>query len=292
MDAYKYTEPVAKLIKIGRPEHEWPNYLEQYSLTSAEIPELTRLVKDSELRWQEAPDDLSDDEELTEWYAQIHAWRALAQLKAEPAIPTLIGLLDQIDEYDDDWWGEESFEVFPLIGPVTIKPLADYLHNTSNPTWGRVAASSSLEKMAKVHPDFRATCVEAIVIALKNHSKNDESVNGSLIAGLVELNDVEHIDVIREAFESGNVDTDIEGDFEDVEIDLGLRTERSTPRKPTKIQMMMDEFLRRPERHLPSGEPGLEPYTKDEKKRFQEKEKKEKDKRKQEKKARKKHKNR
>lgn len=290
MSAQNYSEPIAKLLKIGRPEHEWPNYLEQYGLTSANIPELIRLVDDYELRWQEAPDDLPDDQDLTEWYAQIHAWRALAQLKAEAAIPTLIRLFDQIDEYDDDWWGEESFEVFPLIGPITIEPLANYLHKTSNPTWGRVAASASLKKMAEAHPDFRTKSIEATVTALKNHFENDETLNGSLIADLVELKDVEHIDVIREAFESGNVDTDIEGDFEDAEIDLGLRTERSTPRKPTKIQMMMDEFLRRPERHLPSGGLGLEPYTKDEKKRFQEKEKKEKSKRKQEKKARKKHK--
>src|SRR5512145_3179096 len=106
-----YTEPVSKLLGLGFPTDPWQDYL-ALGLTSAEIPELIRLVEDHDLRILEPPADLGDDEDLPEWYAQIHAWRALAQLKAEAAIPAILGTLWQIDEEEDDWIGEDAEEVF------------------------------------------------------------------------------------------------------------------------------------------------------------------------------------
>ncbi len=88
MNSQTYSEPVSQLLQIGFPEtDQWPDYLAK-GLTSADIPELIRLVQDEDLRWAEAPEGV---EEPPEWYAQIHAWRALAQLKAERAIPASAG---------------------------------------------------------------------------------------------------------------------------------------------------------------------------------------------------------
>ena len=84
------------------------------------ISELIRLLEDKELRRMESPADLSEDGDLTEWYGQSYAWRALAQLKAKEAIPALLSILQEIDEYQDDWYGDESFEVFPMIGSAAI----------------------------------------------------------------------------------------------------------------------------------------------------------------------------
>jgi hypothetical protein len=198
-------------------------------ITSADIPELIRLLEDKELRWMEKPDDLSEDEDLTEWYGQIHAWRALAQLKAEEAIPALLKNLQEIDEFDDDWYGEDSFEVFPMIGSAAIHPLAEYLSNVENGTWARVAASASLEKM-EAHPETKAECVSAIVSALGKYKDNDEALNGSMISDLKQMDAArEHLDLIEQAFKSGNVDEFIDGDFEDLQIELGLKEKRSKP---------------------------------------------------------------
>lgn len=232
MIEHTYTEPVSKLLKLGNPDTQgWRDYLKM-GFTREDIPELIRLVEDKELRWMESPADLSEeDEEITEWYGQIHAWRALAQLKAEEAIPALLNILQEIDEYGDDWYGEESFEVFPMIGPAAIGPLAEYLADIKHGTWARVAAGASLEKMVKEHPETKAECVAAIITSLRNYKDNDESLNGFLISDLEQMSAArEHLDLIEEAFNSGNVDESIVGDFEDIQIKLGLRKKRSKPR--------------------------------------------------------------
>lgn len=246
MIEHTYTEPVSKLLKLGRPKiHEWDDYL-LMGFTREHIPELIRLVEDKELRWMEAPADIPDDEDLREWYAQIYAWRTLAQLKAEEAIPALLSILEEIDEYGDDWYGEESFEVFPMIGPVAIRPLAEYLADTKHGTWARVAASASLEKMVNEHPETKEECAAAIVAALQLYKDNDEALNGSLISDLVHIDAArEHVDLIEEAFKSGNVDEMVDGDFEDLQIKLGLKEERSKPRSNPILfkgdQVVMDK---------------------------------------------------
>ena len=227
MIEHTYTEPVSKLLLIGRPDNRgWRDYLKM-GITRADIPELIRLVEDKDLRWMEKPDE---EEDLTEWYGQIHAWRALAQLKAEEAIPALLNILHEIDEYGDDWYGEESFEVFPMIGPAALHPLAEYLVDISHGTWARVAASASLQKMAEAHPETKAECVSAIVLALGKYKDNDEALNGSMISDLRQMDVArEHLGLIEQAFKSGNVDEFIDGDFEDLQIELGLKEKRSKP---------------------------------------------------------------
>jgi hypothetical protein len=231
MIEHTYTEPVSKLLTLGRPDNRgWDDYLKM-GITRADIPELIRLVEDKELRWMEKPDNIPEDEDLTEWYAQIYAWRALAQLKAEEAIPALLNILQEIDEFGDDWYGEESFEVFPMIGPAAIPPLAEYLADTKHGTWARVAASASLQKMVEAHPETKEECAAAIVAALLGYKDNHEALNGSMISDLVQMNAAgEYIGLIEEAFKSGNVDEAVDGDFEDIQVKLGLIEKRKTPR--------------------------------------------------------------
>jgi hypothetical protein len=231
MIEHTYTEPVSKLLMLGRPNgQEWPDYL-QMEFTRADIPELIRLLEDKKLRWMEKPEDLPEDEDLIEWYGQIYAWRTLAQLKAEEAIPALLNTLQEIDEHQDDWYGEDSFKVFPMIGPAAIHPLAEYLADTKHGTWARVAASSSLENMAKAHPETKEECVTAIVSTLQKYKDNDESLNGSMISALMEMNAArEHLGLIEEAFKANRVDTFIDGDLEDIQIRLGVIEKRRKPR--------------------------------------------------------------
>jgi len=231
MIEHTYTEPVSKLLTLGRPDNRgWHDYLKM-GITREDIPELIRLVEDKELRWMESPADIPEDGDITEWYGQIYAWRALAQLKAEEAIPVLLSILQEIDEYGDDWYGEEAFEVFPMIGPAAIRPLAEYLVDTKHGTWARVAASESLQKMVEAHPETKDECAAAIVSALLGYKDNDESLNGSMISDLLQMNAArEHVGLIEEAFKSGNVDEAVDGDFEDIQVRLGLIEKRATPR--------------------------------------------------------------
>jgi hypothetical protein len=45
-----YSAPVDALLSIGEPYgRRWPDYLDQFNLTTADIPELIRMATDSDL---------------------------------------------------------------------------------------------------------------------------------------------------------------------------------------------------------------------------------------------------
>lgn len=266
-----YTEPVSKLLKLGRPDGPWLDY-PALGLTREDVPELIRLVQDDELRLLARPEGLPEGEDVPEWYAQVHAWRALAQLQAEEAIPALLGLLHQIDDDTDDWLASDAEDVFALLGIPAVEPLTAYLTDEDNPMYARTAASSALAEIGRLHPEARERCIRGITAVLENYESNDEGLNGFLIGDLVKLNAVEEIDLIRRAFAADAVDESIYGDVEDVQIRLGLLKERLTPARRPSL--------------FPPPELGLEEPL-DSPKRLDLKQKKEKNKRKQEKKSRK-----
>jgi hypothetical protein len=74
-----YSSPVSELLTFGdcRDFREWPDYLD-LGLRPEHVPELIELATDKELNW-------ADPESLEVW-APVHAWRALGQLRAVPAI--------------------------------------------------------------------------------------------------------------------------------------------------------------------------------------------------------------
>jgi hypothetical protein len=266
-----YTEPVSKLLKLGRPNDPWLDY-PALGITSEDVPELIRLVQDDELRLLAPTEGLAMGEDVPEWYAQVHAWRAVGQLRAEAAIPTLLGLLHQIDDDEDDWLASDAEDVFALLGVPAVEPLAAYLADEDNPLYARSAAASSLAEVGRLHPQARERCMQGIAAVLEHHESNDEGLNGFLIGDLVKLNAVEEIALIRRAFAAQAVDEFINGDVEEVEIQLGLLKERLTPERPRLFlppEVGLEEAL-----GSPKG-PGLNP-------------KKEKKKLKQEKKSRKK----
>lgn len=271
-----YTEPVSKLLELGRPHGgAWLDY-SALDLERDHIPELIRLVEDRELRFMEPPADLPDNEDLPEWYAQIHAWRALGQLKAEKAIPAILGILHQIDDENNDWLDSDADDVFALIGPAAIGPVAEYLQDDTHGLYARVEAGKSLHAIGKAHPETRGKCVKILASVLENYEENDEGLNGFIISDLVRLRAIEHIELIEKAFKSGTVNEMIMGDFEDVQVELGLLEKRIT--KPARFPFF--EML--------SGQDDIfEP----EKKNKSDK-KNEKNKRKQEKKSRKKNRKR
>ncbi|HEY5731089.1 MAG TPA: DUF1186 domain-containing protein [Anaerolineales bacterium] len=271
-----YTEPVASLVELGRPHGgAWLDY-STLGLTHDHIPDLIRLAEDNEMRFMFPPEDAPDDIDLPEWYAQIHAWRALGQLKAVEAIPSILGILHQVDDEDDDWIGEDAEDVFAKIGPTAIDPISEYLRDDTNGMYARVSAAKSLYAIGKTYPETRDECVKILASILENYKENDEGLNGFIIYDLVRLRAVEHIDLIERAFESGNVDEMIMGDFEDVQVELGLLEKRIT--KPARLPFF--EML--------SGQDELfEPE-----KKVNRDKKKEKNKRKQEKKSRKKNRKR
>jgi hypothetical protein len=225
-----YPFPVSKLLTFGEagPSYgQWPNYLE-LGFGPEHIADLIRMALDPELSQA-----LSESDEV---WAPVHAWRTLGQLQAEAAIEPLLTLLHRIDKDDDDWIGEELPLVYEMIGPAAIPALAAYVSDATHGVWARVAAVASLEKIAARDFHARTTCLSILTEQLSKSASQDPTLNGVLVDTLIELRATDAIPVIRRAYTDQHVDESIVGDWEDVEIEFGLREERDTPRRwPSRL---------------------------------------------------------
>jgi hypothetical protein len=228
-----YTPPVDRLLAYGdaREPKEWRDYVAELGLTGEHVPELIRMATDEELYYSE-----SEDPEV---WAHIHAWRALGQLRAAAAAEPLFELFDLIDDEDDDWVADEVPTILAMLGPVSLPLLTRVLVGDSHGLWARIAAARGLVQLAGLHPDARPACVAALTEQLARHEENEPELNASLISDLADLKAVETLPAIREAYQSGGVDFTVMGDFEDVEIAMGVRETRSHPPRYPGIREQM-----------------------------------------------------
>lgn len=219
--AFIFLPPVSNLLTLGDVRGgEWIDY-SSLGLTDAHVPDLIRMIQDGALH--------EADSEGTEVWAPIHAWRALGQLRAETAVKPLVQLLTRIDKFDDDWVQEEIHVVLGMIGSSAIAPLEAFLATPTNGLWARSAAASSLEEIGKKYPESRDVCVAVLTNQLKKYHKQEPEFNASLVASLISLKAVESAEVVKMAYLAKKVDLSVCGDWEEVQIDLGLLSERQTP---------------------------------------------------------------
>jgi len=220
-----YSPPVGRLLELGEckwGKKDWFDY-SSLGITEEHIPALIQLATDS--RYLDTYTEGDED------WAPIHAWRALGQLRAVEAVDTLVGLLRRIEEKDDDWILEEFPVIFQMIGKESAPSLMQYVQNRENLLFARVAALEGIIKIGKTDPEFKSECIKFLRSCLKHYEEDDPGINANYIAGLTDLKDMESLDLIEEAYESGCVDEMVIGDWEDIQIKLGLISERITPRK-------------------------------------------------------------
>ncbi len=224
----EYVEPVARLLTYGEGESPgfgvaWPDYL-TLGFTERDIPELVRMCHD---------DALNEAGEGPGVWAPLHSWRALGQLGAETAAGPLVQLAKKLP--DDDWLHDELPKVLSMIGPASLPEIVSCLADDDLDVTARYLLIESLEKIGLDHPDVRDECVRVLAERLEAHGTNDETLNGFLVSGLVGLGATSAIATIRDAFAADRVDLAQQGDIEDVEILMGLRETRDTPRPDLRI---------------------------------------------------------
>jgi len=223
-----YTAPVDKLLTLGEAEavnpDKWPDYLEP-GLGPEHIPDLIRMTTDHELRNLESEEG---EEEEPEFWAPIHAMRALGELHAEAAIEPLIHLLPELK--DDEWMLEELPVVFGMIGPAAVPELAEYLVDSSNEMYSRSYAASGLQEIAEGHPESRSECIAAISKQLEAFEENEYELNAFLISDLEHLKAVETLPLIERAFEADRVDEFVIN-LDNVLVGFGLK-EREVVESP------------------------------------------------------------
>ncbi|MDP9348988.1 MAG: DUF1186 domain-containing protein [Gemmatimonadota bacterium] len=174
------------------------------------------------------------DSERPEVWAPMHAWRALGQLRADAAIEPLISLLR--DSAEDDWARDELPLVFGMIGRAAIPALSQYLADPAHELWTRISAVDALQNIAESDPSAHDEVVAILMRELEKWWRHDETLNGFLISSLVDLRVVEAVPLMEQAFAADRVDTLMRGDWEDVQVDLGLLTERQTPRPQLQLR--------------------------------------------------------
>jgi hypothetical protein len=86
-----------------------------------------------------------------------------------------------------------------------------------------------------MHSETRAECVAPIVKALEKFPENHPEFNAFLICSLVDLKAVESAPVIESAFAANCVEIFITGDWNDIQVDLGLKSPDELPSKENRL---------------------------------------------------------
>ena len=235
-----YLAPLDKLLQFGDPrrQSQWLDYI-SLGIGPEHIPDLIRMVVDEDLRWS--------DSESKEVWANLHAWRALGQLRAEAAIEPLVGILEWIDEDQDDWVDGDVPEVLGLIGPAALPALTLYLEQDGHPLYARAAAARGIARITAHHPEVRMSCLTVLSRQLQRQPRleADFELNGFIVGDLVDLEAVEVAPAIERAFAAGWVEEFVQGDWEDVQVALGLKARRTTPenyRPRTSFGQMLESL--------------------------------------------------
>jgi hypothetical protein len=218
-----YAAPVRQLLSIGETHSydpaTWPDYCARFALGHEHIGDLISMACDAALH--------QADSTSSEVWAPMHAWRALGQMRAAEAVVPLLAFLRTAE--DDEAAMEELPAVFGMIGQAAIAPISEFLSDRSSPESAVSTALLGIKEIAVRHPECRAECVGILVRMLEPQAKTDPVIGGFAVLALIDLEAVEAIDVIRDAFRRDAVDISVVGDVEDVEIALGLRARRATP---------------------------------------------------------------
>jgi hypothetical protein len=216
-DSHSYQHPVAQLLLLKETtnwQDEWIDYSARYGLTTADVPELIRLS------WDEQPLNCEADE----W--AVHSLRAIVQLDPDVGLNLY---LEQLQKFpDDDYLHEEISGICQRVGAIAIDPLVRLMgDSTHQHQWSRSTAANGLEHIAKVYPECRETCVQALIEQLQRYreEENDDFLNSTLADNLIHLKAVQASSLLADVFENGEIDELLTGTWAAAQVELGLKQE-------------------------------------------------------------------
>lgn len=228
----KYPEKFQTLLTYGREglmrtKKYTMNYLE-LGFNEDDIALLTEMVFDEELN------SLIDNEENEDkLFAPVHAVMVLGQLKAEKPFKLLLASLD-ID--DDDYYRSAVTYYLKTIGNPFVAELTAYFLDETKNLFNRMLVLEAMEQIDEKSDNTVSMLEETMVHYLTQKGAGNDGLNAMAIAALKEITGTKHIDLIRNVYRNKPVDIWFYGDLEDLEIELGLREKRETP-KPSIFDM-------------------------------------------------------
>lgn len=224
----EYTGNTARLLSLGEIAAfgEWRDYLTM-GLSTDDVPELLRMIDDESLY------DL--DLSGAESWAPIHAWRALGQLRAAEAAEPLTRLLNRIETDDDDYAIEDIPTALAMIGAPAIAPLMTVIGDRDASEYVRSAAIRAIAGAVQTDDEHRGEIIHFLAEVLDRHEP-ERAVNAYLVDALVDLRAVEAASSMEAAFDANVVALDLLGDWESVQVALGLLDKRITPKPGSWLQ--------------------------------------------------------
>lgn len=166
----------------------------------------------------------ADSNSLEVW-APVHAWQTLEQLGAASVSGALLNLLD---DPENDWSHSEIPIVLGMMGAATLPDIQQYLADQTRDPFGRISAPTSLAEVGTRHPEARDQCLDLLAQQLAK-KENDREFNGFLIAALCNLKGTEKAEDIKRAFAAKRVNLSIIGDWDEVQVQLGLKPRKEVP---------------------------------------------------------------
>lgn len=216
-----YLPPVDRLLKLGAEparRRTWPDY-RLLGLEDRHVPALIRMAADPALH--------AAEERNPAGWGPVHAWRALGQLRASAAAEPLLALLGR--ELESDWVFREVPLVLGMIGPAALPGATMLLFDDGADEELRIAATQVIVTTGIEYPERRDEAAALMVKQLEDWKDQGRPLNAFLISGLVDLRETDAAPLMQAAFAANAVALDVNGDWEDVQVDLGLLPDRITP---------------------------------------------------------------
>lgn len=262
--AKRYSGNVAKLLTLGRPIVNPRNelsYTKDLGIDESDTEQLMQLADDMDI-YHYVFGDVTDDEAL-EFFGVIHAWKALSELKVPEAKAYFIERFEAYDWDDPDEW--IIGEIRPLIAPYRYdmyEDIVQYVEDDTHSEWVRMEYLEIVKDMIEAKevalPEVNLFLAKLLQVC------DSTIVNAGAISMCMDLKLIEHHDLIKKCFERKAVDIDHIGDLEEVEIEMGLRTERETEKELTEMQKQWLEAMSGIDDILDYEEPTLIPSVQDE----------------------------
>lgn len=240
-----YHPPVAELLTLGSVD-DHSDYA-RHGFQPEHVPELVRMATDPVLNHADTEGEL---------WAPMHAWRVLGDLRAAEAAAPLVQFLGTLD---DDYAGDLGLSI-ARIGAPAYPHLVALLRDTARSSGARAVAAEALAQLATIEPALRDECVAVLTDVVA--SEPEQEVVEMAADGLLDLKAAESAPAFRRALEDGRLNESDCGDWEDVQVELGLLEERITPRPPSLLEeMIFREYNENPEAgagiRAPFGDPML-----------------------------------
>lgn len=206
------------LTLTSQPSH-FIDYVNQFGLTAADLPILRVMIESDKLYF--AKDNKA--------YINLHVANAVSQLGDESGIALLLNQIYKREALDDDWIGE----LYPFWLSKFGEKLFSYAkqaYGLSKETYVNAVISEAVKMVAKQQADLKPQATAILADWLSNFAHQDKDDNAVLIHDLYELRATEQLPLIKQAFDANKVSLSHMGDYEEIEIMFGLKTERTTPK--------------------------------------------------------------